>query len=314
MNNLSANQLAKDQEITDTPNFTRATLILTAWIATLLLSKLPLVIARDIFGTDISWIMPAWIGTAALLFIATYIWQSLKPLRAYFSILGIIWLMTFFAPLVNQTAIWQNLFSGRSEMVALLGDRVFLILEAFILIAALLLMGAKRQDIFLTLGDLKAPLGGQASATRRRYLTWPVLGTVISLLLGGLFLLFLISQNPTALSNPALVLPWLPLILLNAGLNAFGEEVLFRGAPLGILLPAIGPKHALWLTSLWFGLGHYYGGIPSGPVGLIQSGLLALLMGKAMLDTRGMGWSWIIHVTIDTAIYTFLALTAVAAV
>ena len=314
MNNLSANQLAKDQEITDTPNFTRATLILTAWIATLLLSKLPLVIARDIFGTDISWIMPAWIGTAALLFIATYIWQSLKPLRAYFSILGIIWLMTFFAPLVNQTAIWQNLFSGRSEMVALLGDRVFLILEAFILIAALLLMGAKRQDIFLTLGDLKAPLGGQASATRRRYLTWPVLGTVISLLLGGLFLLFLISQNPTALSNPALVLPWLLLILLNAGLNAFGEEILFRGAPLGMLLPAIGPKHALWLTSLWFGLGHYYGGIPSGPVGLIQSGLLALLMGKAMLDTRGMGWSWIIHVTIDTAIYTFLALTAVAAV
>lgn len=314
MNNLSANQLAKDQEITDTPNFTRATLILTAWIATLLLSKLPLVIARDIFGTDISWIMPAWIGTAALLFIATYIWQSLKPLRAYFSVLGIIWLMTFFAPLVNQTAIWQNLFSGRSEMVALLGDRVFLILEAFILIAALLLMGAKRQDIFLTLGDLKAPLGGQASATRRRYLTWPVLGTVISLLLGGLFLLFLISQNPTALSNPALVLPWLPLILLNAGLNAFGEEILFRGAPLGMLLPAIGPKHALWLTSLWFGLGHYYGGIPSGPVGLIQSGLLALLMGKAMLDTRGMGWSWIIHVTIDTAIYTFLALTAVAAV
>ena len=314
MNNLSANQLAKDQEITDTPNFTRATLILTAWIATLLLSKLPLVIARDIFGTDISWIMPAWIGTAALLFIATYIWQSLKPLRAYFSVLGIIWLMTFFAPLVNQTAIWQNLFSGRSEMVALLGDRVFLILEAFILIAALLLMGAKRQDIFLTLGDLKAPLGGQASATRRRFLTWPVFGTVISLLLGGLFLLFLISQNPTALSNPALVLPWLPLILLNAGLNAFGEEILFRGAPLGMLLPAIGPKHALWLTSLWFGLGHYYGGIPSGPVGLIQSGLLALLMGKAMLDTRGMGWSWIIHVTIDTAIYTFLALTAVAAV
>ena len=314
MNNLSANQLAKDQEITDTPNFTRATLILTAWIATLLLSKLPLVIARDIFGTDISWIMPAWIGTAALLFIATYIWQSLKPLRAYFSVLGIIWLMAFFAPLVNQTAIWQNLFSGRSEMVALLGDRVFLILEAFILIAALLLMGAKRQDIFLTLGDLKAPLGGQASATRRRYLTWPVLGTVISLLLGGLFLLFLISQNPTALSNPALVLPWLLLILLNAGLNAFGEEILFRGAPLGMLLPAIGPKHALWLTSLWFGLGHYYGGIPSGPVGLIQSGLLALLMGKAMLDTRGMGWSWIIHVTIDTAIYTFLALTAVAAV
>jgi len=273
------------------PASARITLIITAWVATLILSKLPLVIARDILGTDLPWIMPAWIGTAALLFISTYVWQSLRPLRAYFMVMGLIWLMAVFAPLLSQTAIWQNLFSGRSEMVALLGDRAFLILEAFILVAALFLMGAKREDIFLTLGDLKAPLGGQAPATRQRFLSWPVFGAVMSLLLGGLFFLFLVSQNPAALSNLAAVLPWLPLVLLNAGLNAFGEEVLFRGAPLGTLLPAVGPKHALWLTSLWFGLGHYYGGIPSGPVGLVQSGLLALLMGKAVLDTRGLGWS-----------------------
>jgi len=37
---------------------------------------------------------------------------------------------------------------------------------------------------------------------------------------------------------------------------------------------------------------------------------LMKLMGKAMLDTRGLGWPWIIHMTIDTAIYTFLALSA----
>lgn len=101
---------------------------------------------------------------------------------------------------------------------------------------------------------------------------------------------------------------------MSAALNAFGEEVTYSAAPLGILLPAVGPGHALWLTSLWFGLGHYYGGIPSGPVGLVQSGLPALLLGKAMLDTRGLGWSWIIHTAIDTAIYAFLALAAAAGV
>jgi hypothetical protein len=42
---------------------------------------------------------------------------------------------------------------------------------------------------------------------------------------------------------------------------------------------------------------------------LVQSGLLALLMGKAMLDTRGLGWPWIIHMTIDTVIYIFIAMT-----
>ena len=150
------------------PSAIRKELILVAWLATLILSKLPLVIARDILGTDIPWIMLAWIGTAALLFISTYVWQRLKPLRAYFLVMGITWLMAVFAPLLSQTAIWHNLFYGRSEMVAILGDRVFLIIQAFILVSALFLPGVKREDIFLTLGDLKAPLGGQASVTRQR--------------------------------------------------------------------------------------------------------------------------------------------------
>jgi len=79
---------------------------------------------------------------------------------------------------------------------------------------------------------------------------------------------------------------------------------------LATLLRAVGPKHAIWLTSLWFGFGHYYGGFPSGPFGLVYSGGLALLMGKAMLDTRGLGWPWIIHISIDTVIYIFIAATA----
>jgi len=122
-----------------------------------------------------------------------------------------------------------------------------------------------------------------------------------------LFFAFLVSQTPTVLSSISTILPWLPLILLSAAMNAFGEEVTYRAATLGTLFPVIGPKHALWMTSLWFGLGHYYGGFPSD--GLVQSGLLALLMGKGMLDTRGLGWSWIIHMTIDTVIYIFIAMT-----
>jgi membrane protease YdiL (CAAX protease family) len=93
-------------------------------------------------------------------------------------------------------------------------------------------------------------------------------------------------------------------------LNAFGEETMYRAAPLAMLLPAVGPSHGIWLTALWFGLGHYYGGFPSGPMGLVYSGGLALLLGKAMVDTRGMGWSLIIHMAIDTVIYIFIAATA----
>jgi hypothetical protein len=61
------------------------------------------------------------------------------------------------------------------------------------------------------------------------------------------------------------------------------------------------------LTAVWFGLGHYYGGIPSGAVGAVGVSLLALLLGKAMVDTRGMGWSLIMHIAIDTVIYLAIA-------
>ena len=102
----------------------------------------------------------------------------------------------------------------------------------------------------------------------------------------------------------------LPLILLSAALNAFGKEATYRAAPMAMLIPAVGPNRAIWLTAIWFGLGHYYDGIPSGVVGLLQTGLLALLLGKMMVDTRGMGWPWFLHVVLDTVIFSSILLAS----
>lgn len=287
-------------------------LIAAAWLGTLLLSKLPLVVARDLLGSDIAWITQGWIVTAVLLVAAATVWPVLKPLRAYFTVMGVIILVPYiFRPLIMGSSLWGGLVEGRPILIEVFADRILLALDTLIVLAALFLMGVKRKEAFLTRGDMKAPVGGAGSTPQKRRLSWAVLGTVLSISLAGLFFLFLMSQNPTVLSNLAVAFPWLPLILLSAGLNAFGEEAQFRAAPLAALLPAVGPRHAIWLTSLWFGLGHYYGGFPSGPFGLVYSGGLALLLGKAMLDTRGLGWPWILHLSIDTVIYIFMAATAV---
>jgi hypothetical protein len=275
MNHISTQQTGEFREATTHPPVAaRRTLVLTAWIATLLLSKLPLVIARELLGTDIPWINPAWIVTAILLIAATYVWPALKPLRTYFAIMGTILAVSLF----RQTSFWAAWVEGLTPMLAVLADRVMLVVETLIVLAVLFLFGFKRREAFLVAGDMKAPFGGQTTTTGKRRLSWAVLGTVMAILLGGLFYVFLSMQNPAGASNISAALPVLPLI----------------GA------------HALWLTSLWFGLGHYYGGIPSGVVGLVYTGLLALLLGKAMLDTRGLGWSWIIHMAIDTVIYIFV--------
>ncbi len=308
MSGITSERAVESRQAASAPTYNRSLLVLTAWASTLLISNLPLVIARDILGTDIPWIAPAWVGAALLLVAASTAWQALRPLRGYFIIMGLIMLLDFVVnPWVIQSALVQNMLSGQPEIVSVLAHRVLLVLRASIVVAALFLMGVKRRDAFLTLGNLSAPVGGQAAATRRRRLTWPVLGTVMSLLLGGMFFMFLSTQSPAMLSNISAVVPWIPIILLSAALNALGEEVEYRAAPLATLLPVVGPTQSILLTSLWFGLGHYYGGIPSGVFALVYVSLLALLLGKAMVDTRGLGWSWIIHITIDTVIYIFIA-------
>jgi len=284
--------------------------IATAWLGTLLLSKLPLVIARDVLGTEIPWIIPTWIVTAILLIAAAYVWPALKPLRAYFAIMGVIIVAPFvLRPLILQSSSWRVLIESQTQVIGVFGDRILLVLDALIVLFALFLLGVKRRDAFLAVGNLKAPVGGESSLPRKRRLPWFVFGTVITALLGAGFFYFMASQSQGWSSNIAAVLPWIPLILLSAALNAFGEEAQFRAAPLATLIPAVGPTHALWMTSIWFGLGHYIGGTPSGPFGFVQTGLIALIMGKAMIDTRGFALPWAIHVILDTIIYFFIAAT-----
>jgi membrane protease YdiL (CAAX protease family) len=102
----------------------------------------------------------------------------------------------------------------------------------------------------------------------------------------------------------------LPAVLLFASMNAFGEEVLYRAAPLAHLWTIVGKNQAIWLTALWFGLGHYYGGIPSGAMGTLLTGLIAVLFGKAMLETHGIVLPTLMHLLGDLVIYLFVALAA----
>jgi membrane protease YdiL (CAAX protease family) len=293
----------------------RLTIILVAWLTTLLVSRLPQIILQEGFGIDASWIPWLWVG-AGLLFVAlSFAWAPAAPLRDYFLIMLIVLLATsILDPLVRGTAIWTSWFgAGQSEMVILFAERVLIVLETLLVIAALLLMGLKRGDFFLVKGDLGAAAAGVRLPGMKSAVSWRVFGPLLAILL-TIFFVAIASTfvTPTAEAF-AKALPLMPLALLAAALNAFGEETLYRAAPLSRLWPVVGRGQALLITSVWFGLGHFYGGLPPGMVGLVFSGLLAMLFGKAMLDTRGIVWPWVLHFLADTVIYIFLAMAVVSA-
>jgi membrane protease YdiL (CAAX protease family) len=99
-------------------------------------------------------------------------------------------------------------------------------------------------------------------------------------------------------------------VIVCAAFNAFGEEVIYRAGPLATLVGVLGSGHAILMMSVWFGFAHYFNSVPEGAIGVIQSGLLALLLGSAMVATKGLGWPWIIHFAIDAVVFASIAMAS----
>jgi membrane protease YdiL (CAAX protease family) len=145
----------------------------------------------------------------------------------------------------------------------------------------------------------------------RRDTNWAVLGSIATVVLfavmaGGTWLDS--GFGPGSLRR---LVQLLPLVIGCAALNAFGEEVIYRSGPLAALVGVVGPGQAILMTSVWFGFAHYFGSVPDGPVGVIQSGTLALLLGSAMVTTRGLAWPLIIHVALDVVVFASIAMAGI---
>ena len=60
------------------------------------------------------------------------------------------------------------------------------------------------------------------------------------------------------------------------------------------------------ITTVFFGLGHFYG-VPNGVPGVLLSSFLGWFLGKSLLETKGFFWAWLLHFLPDVIIFTFYA-------
>jgi membrane protease YdiL (CAAX protease family) len=286
-------------------------LLLIACGTTLLLSRLPEIVLREVVGWDAPWINIVWILVAAGFIVAASVVPLMQPLRAYFVVmLTVIVLTTVVDPLIRGALFGDIAPAGTDPQLRLLfAERGLLVLEALAIVPVLAALGYRGGEAYLALGKLKASSGLRIG---RRALSWALVGPIVAILLVAATAAFASSLAKPTPDLWSRALPLLPIAWLAAACNAFAEEVLYRAGPLGPLARAVGPRAGVWILAVWFGLGHVYGGIPSGVMGFVMAGLLGLLWGKAMIDTRGLAVPWALHFSADAAIYTFLAVAAVA--
>lgn len=299
----SSERVVSERVAANTPAKTRAALLLTAWVGTLLLSRFPQILLRESgLISPASWSLWWWILIGAALLALTYLWAGARSLRGYFMILTMIYGFTIGLSLLGQTSVWNSWFGpDRPWLASFFGERLAVVLMALGLAGTLALMGQKREDFYLTLGNVNAPVA-------RMRLTWKIAGPLIALPLAGVIAAVILAMNPLAPGKLAAVFPLLPAVLLFALMNAFGEEMAYRAAPLAQLWQVVGKEQAIWMVAVWFGLGHYYGGISFGALGAVFFTLVAVLFGRAMIETKGLAVPVFMHLWGDVVLYIFLAL------
>lgn len=288
-------------------------LVPIAWITTLLVSRLPEIILRDVFALSVPWMPWAVLALTVLLWVASRLILTVRPLERYFAVMSALAVLFAVIPLIFASPAWASLVPANGHpIVILLAERLVLVLLALLMVGVVWVLGSRPRDAYLRVGDLNGPTTSRKPGSKD-LLRWGVFGPLMLL-----FLAFITAWAAAPMLRGTIdvgaALPFLGLASIAALCNAFWEEVAYRAAPLSQLQRAIGPGAGVLILAVWFGLGHYYGGIPSGPMGALLTGAVALLFGRAMIETRGLGWPLALHFVGDLVIYAFLALAATTAV
>lgn len=236
-----------------------------------------------------------WALFAALLCVALipFLWKAARPLRAYAGMLVLLTLLAVFfwtaLPTWMSRRAWFPDPSGYSAAFITQSPKL---VAAFVMMAVLVLLGYRREEFFLSIGAYGK--------------LWVGFG-VVAVLMMGVIMLGYLQPVAAGTKGAAGAVRYLPLALVLAAMNAFAEEMLYRGVLFAPLLRHITANQAILMTAVFFGIAHYHG-TPSGVPGMGLTFIAGWVFGFAMVQTRSILLPWFLHFIPDAVIYVTSAL------
>jgi membrane protease YdiL (CAAX protease family) len=278
---------------------------LLAWLALALGSALPAILWRQLLDSP-----PVWLPGAQALVLAAGLallgrLNGMRPLRGFVAALAALQLGLLVAGLIRELPPYEEWMQGAPDYQEVFASAFVLLIPGMLMLLTAAADGLGRRQLFLLRGDVAA--SSRIPGTGRR-VGWRRLGPFLVAVATVPLVVQLISANDPDFDRVGKAVALLPLALVFGAINALSEEVRFRCVLLARLVPVVGAETSLWMTSLLFGLAHWYGGNPSGPTGVAMTTVFGLVLAKSMLETRGLFWAWTMHGAGDVVIFTFLVM------
>lgn len=284
---------------------------IVAWLTVFIGSSFFDIVSREYFGQSGWWIGAAQAALLTTGGIAALLSPRFRPVGRFIlavAVLRLCWYVV--APQLRATETVLAWSHSVNWGVHLFIARCLPLVGAALMMFTLVGTNVRRADSYLHIGNMAAPAEPIAWLGIRRRISWTVFGPILLVLFGIALPLFLYFSLRPDFAASARVWRFLPWILATAALNAANEEFQFRCVLLAHLRNVVAPAEAIVLTAILFGLSHYYGQ-PSGAIGVVMASIAGWLWGKSMVETRGFGWAFLIHLVQDIVIFSFLAMTAV---
>ncbi len=290
----------------------RTAILVTAWVV-ILTTSFARIILGEVFRFSISENLKYGITAGIVLagFALTFPWKAIRPLRPFLGLFvvlaGIQWVVY---TKVDGWLIVRSWLSNRSFNVYMPAEQLLNLIVTLLIIAFLLLLTKNRRSFFLARGNLSSPVEPIKWLWSKTGTPWSKFGLVLAICLSLGTLLFLVLAGRPPMDILVKAVPFLPMVLVAAALNSFNEEMTYKASFLSVLVDVVGKQQSLLLMAVYFGALHFYG-VPYGITGVLMATLLGWLLGKSMLETRGLFWAWFIHFLQDVCIFTFLAIGSI---
>ena len=287
-------------------------LIVVLWLVTLLASALPDAICNQFVGPTPPWLFWGKATLLVVLIILGWAWKRIQPLRSYFILLFVNILVWWLLPWIRTSPPWSQWEGQVSWVVGLLGIQLLKAGGAVLTIIVVLFVVRRRQDAFLVQGQFDAKAEPVRWLGLKDDVSWKSLGPIVAVIAGAIMLVVLAVTSLPSVTTLVQTLPLLPAALLFSATNAVSEEVSYRSSLLAPLHKVVGRGPAMAVTSVFFGLAHYSGGVPLATLPtILMTSFLGWWMAKSMLETKGFFWAWFIHFVNDIPVFVFLAMGSV---